>query len=920
MPDEDLNRWRDLIRDRAGRALAADVVDELAFHLADAEASARAAGAPADEARRQALAALDAASFGELSTRRRARHASLPSHVSGLGRDLRLALRHLRRSPGFTATALLTLAIGIGANTAMFSLVHAVLLKSLPVTHASQLYRLGDEYRCCTFENLQGNWSVFSYPFYLDVRDQVAAFEEVAAMEALRLELGVRRPGGSGAAQSFTGEFVSGNYFSTFGVQPFAGRLFDRTDDRPGARAVAVASYAAWQRSGLDASAIGQPLTINSVTVTLVGVAPPPFFGDRLDTEPPDFWMPMSLEPTFMRDSSLVESPAAGWLFVIGRLRRGASPAAVQGQLTAMLRSYLRVPGHVNQQEDAKKIDEQVIRLAPGGAGNNAMKGDYEQALYLLLAVSAAVLLIACANLANLLLVRAATRRVATAVEIAMGASRLQILRRHLVESVVLSLVGGIAGLVTAFAASRAIVAAVFRGPWHPPLDVATSVPVLVFTCVVTLVTALLFGAGPAWLAARSDPTDALRGSARLVGDAGRSQRALVVLQAAGSLVLVTVAALLSQSLRNIDAQPYGFEVDGRLIVQIDPQSAGYTPPRLDALYQRLEDRLLRVPAVVTESVSLYAAQDGNSVWGARIFLEGARGPFSASWNRIGPRYFDTIGTPLVSGRALDDHDAAGARRVAVVNETFAARFFPQQQAIGRRFGKYAIGHANDYEIVGIVKDAKYLEPSREIRPMFFVPLAQTVAYDGEIPNKIEQSSRYLGAIELAVRGDPDAVAPSIRAALGDVDPGLSPKRITAVPELIRIATSQRTLTARLADAFGLTALVLAAIGLYGVTAYRVARRAHEIGLRMALGATRRDIATLVIRGACSHAVIGLMIGVPIAFVAARALRAQLFGVSPFSVATLIASAALVAVCALAASAVPAHRASRLAPMDALRE
>jgi predicted permease len=922
MRDRELRRWRTLIRERAhreGRELSLDVVDELACHLVDVHASATGEGRSEDEARQAALDVLNAASFLELSERPRARDVRPRDNMAALVRDSRHALRQMRRSPGFTATALVTLAIGIGANTAIFTLVHAVLLKSLPVAHAGQLYKLGDVYECCPKETLQGDWSIFSYLFYAEIRDQTPAFEEIAAMQALHPDLSVRRGGVAGVAEPFTGEFVSGNYFTTLGVQALAGRVIGPADDRKGAGPVAVASYGAWQRYGFDASVIGQPLTINGVSLTLVGVTPPAFFGDRLESHPPDFWIPLSLEPTFAREGSLLEAPSAGWLYIIGRLRPDAQPSQVQAQLTTALRNYLRVPGHVNRIDDVKKIGEQVVRLAPGGGGINAMKEGYQQGLYLLLAVAATVLLIACANLANLLLARGAAGRVRTAVELAMGASRGQILRRHLTESVVLSLAGGTAGLITASYASRAILLIAFRGAPHVPIDTTPSVPILLFTFLVSLATGVVFGAGPAWLASRSDPADALRGSSRVVSDAALPQRSLVALQAALSLALVTVAGLLTESLRNVDRQALGFEAHGRLIVQIDPQSAGYTQAGLAGLYRRIDDRLSRVPGVISESVSLYTAQQSNSIWGGRVFIEGGTESFPASWDRVGARYFETIGTPIVRGRGIGEHDTAESQHVAVVNETFAQRFFPNQDPIGRRFGKNEQGHAGDYEIVGVVKDARYLEASRQVKPMFFLPLLQTVAYAGDLFNMIEESSRYMSAIELHVNGDPDAIAPAVRAALAGVDPNLPPTAMTSFPELIRITTSERTLIARLSDAFGAIALLLAAVGLYGVTAYRVARRTNEIGLRMALGATRASIAALVIRGACSQTGIGLLVGVPLALLVSRALQHQLFGVSPFNLPVLALSAAVVGGCAVLASALPARRATAIAPMDALR-
>jgi predicted permease len=920
MRDRALDRWRAQVVERARREhrdLSPEVLDELACHLADHESSAIRRGRSEEAARQATVDMLNAASFFEVSERPRAIMPRTRDLAPGLGRDVRFALRQLRRAPGFTATALLTLAIGIGANTAIFTLVRGVLLASLPVEHAGQLVALGDQYRCCPQETLQGNWSIFSYPFYRDIRDQMVAFDEIAAADTLRHDLSVRRPG-SASADAFAGEFVSGNYFTTLGVNALAGRVLDASDDRKGAPPVAVASYGAWQRYGLDRSAVGQTLSISGVSVTLVGVTPPAFYGDRLDNHPPDFWMPLSVEPTFTREGSLLEETAAGWLYLVGRLRTDANPAQVQEQLTAALRNYLRVPGHVNRLDELAKIDEQVVHVVPANGGINAMRSQYEQGLYLLLAVSAAVLLTACANLANLLLARGAGRRVRTAVEIAMGASRARILRRHLVESFVLALLGGAAGLLTAVLSSRVILLLAFPGS-SVPISTTPSVPILLFTFVVSLVTGVLFGAGPAWLASRADPIDALRGSSRVVTEAALPQRSLVVLQAALSVTLLTVAGLLTQSLRNVDRQGFGFEPTGRLIVQIDPQSSGYTPDRLDALYRRLDDRLSLLPGVVSESLSLYTAQQSNGVWGGSIYLDGGSGPWSVAWDRVGPRYFETVGTPIVRGRPIDEHDRVDSPSVAVVNETFVRRFFPGQDPIGRRFGKYEPSHGADYEIVGVAADARYVEASRDIRPMFFVPLSQRMTYTAAVSNKIEESSTYVGAIELDVRGDPAAMEPVVRSALAAIDPNLPATGMASFPELIATTTSHRTLVASLSDAFGAIALLLAAIGLYGVTAYRVARKTREFSLRSALGATRGNITALVIGGAASETAIGLVIGVPLALLAARALRSQLFGVSFVSLPVLVVAAALTIVAAVAASAAPARRATMVQPMDVLR-
>ena len=760
---------------------------------------------------------------------------------------------------------------------------------------------------------------MISYPFYEQARDHTPAFESLAAAQAGRRSLSVRPAGSSAPAEPFGGEFVSGNYFTTLGVRALAGHLLGPADDRPGAPPVAVASYRAWQKFGLDPSLIGHSITINGIAVTLAGVTPPPFFGDRLDSDPPDFWLPLALEPIFARENSLLQARTTAWLFAIGRLRDGAQPSQVQAQLTTELRRYLQDPANASIHYDLTKIDAQVIRLAPGGGGINAMKEDYEQGLLLLMAVAASVLFIACANLANLLLARSAAHRVRTAVELAMGASRARIIRRHLTESVVLALLGGVAGLVVAVYASKAIVLIAFRGATHVPIATGPSMPILLFTFGVSLLTGIVFGVGPAWMASRSDPADALRGSGRVMRDSSAlPQRALVVLQAAVSLALLTVAGLLTQSLGHFQNAPYGFEQQGRLIVRISPQSAGYTSDRLTALYEKLEDRLKHTPGVISESLSLYTAQQGNN-WGEGIYVEGTDRKGGSSWDRVSAHYFETIGTPIMRGRGFSEQDTANSQKVAVVNETFARRYFPNEDPLGRHFGKDEQAHAGDYEIVGVAKDAIYHNPSRPVQPIFFIPLPQRVTYDMPVDNRVEDGSMYMGSIELHVQGDADAMAPTIRKVLAQVDPNLTPLSMYSFGELVQIQTSAQTLIARISSGFGLVALLLAIVGLYGVTSYRVARRTGEIGLRMALGADRRNIGKLVLRGAFAQVGLGLVLGVPLAFLAARAMRSQLYGISPFDPVTLLMAAIVLSLCALVASLLPARRAAAIEPMQALR-
>jgi predicted permease len=835
--------------------------------------------------------------------------------------DIRYALRQLRKSPGFTATALVTLALGIGANTAVFTLVHGVLLRTLPFSNPGQLYVLGDEYNCCVEGDLQGNWSMFAYPFYEQARDHTPAFEQLAASQTNRPDFSVRIMGKNSPAESFEGELVSGNYFSTLGIPAYVGRMLAPDDDRAGAPPVAVMSYRAWQQKyAFDRSILGAAMMINGIPMTLVGVAPPGFFGERLESNPPDFWLPLSVEPTLARENSLLRQTSAGWLYMIGRLRPGAQPSQVQAQLTSELRQYLLTPGNASSHQDLKQIDKQVIHLAPGGGGVNAMKEDYQKGLLLLLSASGVILVIACANLANLLLARATATRSRTALQLAVGASRGRIVRGQLTESILLACFGGAAGLLLALYASRAMLLIAFRGAEHVPISTSPSVTVLLFTFGVSLLTGIVFGVGPAWIASHSDPAEALRGINRSTRDTSAlPQKSLIVLQAALSLVLLTVAGLLAQTLRNLENQEYGFERQGRLIVEMDPMGAGYTQERLTGLYQQMTDRFSHLPGVITASLSLYTAQQGNN-WGEEIFIPGnTQKDMGSSWVRVSAHYFEAIGNPMVRGRSIGEQDTATSQRVAVINESFARKYFPNQDSIGKHFGKDQASHAQDYEIVGVAKDAKYQDAAKAPRPMFFVPLTQKIKYESAEDQRVEDGSMYMGSLELHVAGDPNSFAPDVRRIFSEIDPNLAPQQIRSFDELVKIHSSRHTLIARLSSWLGLLALVLASVGLYGVTAYRVARRTSEVGIRMTLGANRRDIVSLILRGAFSQIGLGLLVGIPLVFLVGRLMSSLLFGVGSFSALILVGAISVLGCCALLATVLPALRAAAIEPIEALR-
>jgi predicted permease len=839
------------------------------------------------------------------------RAASWESFVETCWRDVRFGLRTLRKSPGFTAVAVLTLALGIGANAAIFTLIDAVMLKSLPVANPTQLYRLGDNNNCCVMVGTQngGSFVLYSYPLYEDLRDCTPEFTELAAFESYLSDLSVRR-GGDSVTEPYKGEFVSGNYFTMFGIGAFAGRLLVPPDDSSGAPRVAVMNYHTWQkRFGLDPLVIGSTFNFNGVPYTIAGVAPPRFYGDTLRSDPPDFWLPLAAEPNDRLHNANIE-----WLYLFGRLRPDAAPEQVQARLTVTLQEWLGSHREVIPERDWKDISQQHIRLrsAPGGVGQ--MQTAYAAGLRLLITLSALVLLIACANIANLLLARGSANRSQTAVRLALGAPRDRLIRQMLTESVVLALAGGAAGLYVAYVGTHAILLLAFRGAHYIPIDARPSVPVLGFALLLSLATGIVFGIAPAWMASQSDPADALRGAGRSTGDrSSMVQKPLVTLQVAFSIVLLIGAGLVTQSLRHLEDQHFGFATEGRLIVNIDPSLAGYTPENLYGLYQRLEEALPQIPGVRLASLSGYAPLGGNN-WNERVYIEGKLPDYrwtAPSWDRVGPHYFETIGTRLLRGRAIDERDTPAAQHIAVINETFANRFFVNENPIGQRFGMGATSHSGDYEIVGIVEDAKYQDTRGPAYATFFLPLLQTPSGD--------RLRGWVGAVELHVAGKPENLEPAVRKTFADVDPNLTVLSMMSFGEQVARNFNQERLIARLTELFGVLALILACVGLYGITAYSVAQRTNEIGIRMALGADRRNVLGLVLRGALTQLGLGLGIGIPAALVGGRVLAGQLYGVKSHDPMILGLAAVILAACALLAVSVPARRATRVDPIVALR-
>ena len=841
--------------------------------------------------------------------------------------ELRLAFRQLRRTPAFVATVVLTLALGIGANTAIFTLVHAVLLQSLPVTDPKTLYRIGDLDDCCVdggFLNDAGDFDLFSYELFLHLKQAAPEFEELSAFQSGHSTFSTRR--GSELAKPERGEYVSGNYFSTFGIRPFLGRMLLPADDSAGATPVAVLSYQAWQVDyAADPSVVGSTFYIQARPVTIVGVAPPGFFGDRVDSDPPAMWLPLSTEPVIDGDNSYLNHADANWLYAIGRLKPGVNLGSLQTKLSVSLRQWLATqPNYVREGRDTE-IPKQHVVLAPAGAGVQNLQREAGKGLNLLMALSALVLLVACANIANILLARGMTRRTETSLRMALGAARSRLIRQMLVESVLLGCIGGALGLAVAYSGTRTILALAFPDSKYLPIHATPSIPVLVFALVVSMLTGIVFGIVPAWITSRSDPAEALRGVNRSTRDSSSlPQKSLIVFQAALSLVLLVGAGLLTKTLRNLEHQKFGIETENRYVVHVDPQGAGYTADKLPALYQRLEQDFSALPGVQGVGLALYSPLEGNN-WGEGVYIEGrpAPGPNAhngSSWDRVSTHFFETVGEPVIRGRGFTEQDTATSQMVAVVNETFVKKFFPNEDPIGHHFGNNGQKFAGSYEIVGVVADAKYNNPRGQFRPFFFRPLTQrnlNFKEPGDMTG--ENWSMYINSIVLRFRSNPQNVDALVRRTLGNIDPNLTIMDLKSLDYQVAGNFNQERLIARLTMLFGILALLLASVGLYGITAYSVARRTSEIGVRMALGADRVDVVGMVMRGAFSQVVLGLAIGIPIALLGARVIATQLYGVHAYDPLSLLIAAAVLSLAAAVAGFVPARRAASIEPMKALR-
>jgi putative ABC transport system permease protein len=929
--------WKQLVRAQLAPLRLAperelEIVEELALHLEAAYETALARGLAEEAARAQALAQITdwrllESELARVEAPRRRQPAELWIEQKGglrmeaLWQDLRYGWRALRKQPGLTAVAVLTLALGIGANTAVFSVVNALMLKILPVNEPRQLVFF-------SLTGARGNSENFPYPFYEQFRDRSQTCAGVIASggaNPLRMRVSEARTGAT--AESVLGEKVSGNFFSVLGVHAAAGRLLSAEDDKRGSpQAVAVISYSLWQRRfALDSAVVGRQITLDDVPFTIVGVAPPGFFGFVVGRAP-DLWWPLEMLPQVEPGNRDLQNTGSWWLRLMARRKAGVSLTQARAEMDTLFQPLLAdiaaTRGANWTPTQRRNFLERRIELQDGSTGWTWLRKRFKEPLQILTAVVALVLLVACANLANLLLARGATRQREIAVRLAIGAGRLRLIRQLLVESLLLALVGGVLGLLFAYGGARVLLAYLPQQA-AGNFNVGPDAHVLGFTLAVSLLTGVLFGLTPAWRATRFDLIAALKEQAGSV-TAGRSRLALnkllVVTQVALTLFLLIGAGLFVRTLQNLKSLDAGFERENVLLFALEP-GRNYQRAQRIQLYQQLVERLEALPGVRAASLSSWSLLAGGG-YEQGIAVEGYTPQPDENMFchglHVGPKFFATMGIPLLAGRDFGAQDerpiqatqagqsqAITVPRVAVINQTMAQYFFPNQNPLGRRFyfGREAKGQP--YEIIGVVKDAKYETLREKTRRTFYLPYFQGSNVEGM-------------TFELRTLGPPANFAAAVQSLVRELDPNLPVLDLRTMNEVVDASLAQERLLAQLAGFFGLLALLLACLGLYGVMSYSVARRSHELGIRMALGAQSGDVLRLVLAQGLRLVLLGVVIGLLAAVALTRWLESLLYGVRPTDPVTFVALALVLIVVALVACWIPARRATRVDPLVAL--
>ena len=839
--------------------------------------------------------------------------------MESLLHDLKYAARVLRKAPGFTAVAVLTLALGIGANTAIFSLLDGLLLRPLPVPHPEQLVLFGTGRNWGMVSGVSKRYDVFSDMQYRFFRADNRFFPGgIAAFSSWHSPVRLRW---SGSPVMANGKLISGNYFNVFGVVPAAGRLFTDEDDRRGAAPVAVLSFRYWtSQFNRDPSIVHRSVDVNGTSFTVVGVAAGGFAGETLEADPADIWFPIAQFERVTLQPPVLDEPDARWLWLIGRGPSNADLKQMTAGLTVQLHQFLlahdRYVDKLPEERDA--IQNAVLAATPAATGVSHLRRKYGQPLQILVIIVGLVLAIACANVANLLLARATVRQREVSVRLALGVGRGRLIRQFLTESILLSLLGGMGGVLLAFWSTDALMAMVFRDASIYAFSVRPDARILAFATAISIGSGILFGLAPAWRASRLDLAEAVKSGARTTGDArSRFGRLLVVGQVALSLVLIVSAGLFVRSLINLAHQDFGFSPEHVLLVRMDPRIAGYKPEQLAGLYQRLQQALDAQPGVRNSALALYTPLSGDN-WSGNVAIDHytpeQNKHAGAAWVTVTPGYFETLGMPRLLGRTFSDQDASQASSVVIVNEAFAQKYFPHESPIGHHIGQFD-GNKMKWEIVGVVKATKHVDPREGGELTYFRPVKQVPA-----GTPLEQADdMYLNDLVVRAAGDPAAIADEVRQALRQVDDNIPVQKITTMAQQVSGSFNQEQLIGVLSSVFGGLALVLACVGLYGLMAYAVARRTNEIGVRMALGARRADVLWMVLRETLLLVLIGIAAGVPLVIAGTRLIRSQLFEVAAFDPLTMVASVLVLLAIAAVSGVVPARRATAVEPMQALR-
>jgi predicted permease len=933
------------------KRVEAELDEELSTYLEASAADKQRRGSSPEAARR--LAAIEMGSRN--SVKQQVWQSRWESALDNFQQDIRFSIRSLAKSPGFTLIALLSLALGIGANTAIFTLIHQVLLRNLPVSHPEQLVTFGKSESGGILGGVDiGFYDDFPWYFARQLESAPGPFQGIASYGSFSGKVSIRVPAASGSTSNSAAilapaSLVSGNYFTVIGAQPILGRAIDAADAAtPGSGAVVVLSHHFWQQSlSSDPAILGKSLTINGTPFTVIGVMAASFHGIKQELEPPGLWTPITMQPQIFLQPTFLDRSGPYFLHVFARLSPQAAKdkaafTQAQNWFDQQLRNGIRAnEGAAPSPARLLEISRATVPLVPAAQGVSNTRAQYGDSLQILMAIVAIVLLIACANLANFLLARAAGRQREIATRLALGSSRARIVRQSFIETLILSLLGGCLGLGLAFIATRALIAFVSQGAAYTTLDPTPDLAVLFFTLGISLFTGLLFGLAPAFAAARTRAAASLGSTARTAQSSGGRAtrfwpRALVIAQVMLSLLLLVGAGLFLTSMRNLLNQDYGFERTNLLVVNWDAKLAGYKPSQIPALHRQIIERIEALPGVRSAAVSAVPPISPGG-WTSTITIPGytpAKGESTVSiLNRVSGQYFETTGISLAAGRPITTSDSAASLKVAVVNKTFAQHFFPKGDPIGHSISIDIDDVRGPWQIVGIARDTKANNPRFEkAMPLVYIPIVQIEPFEFVPPPaahatanaappfpREENQNRFSNVILVRTATDPAKSIADLRRAVAQVDPNLALLHVETIQQEVDGMISHEELISTLSTIFSLLALLLAAIGLYGVMSYNVVRRTNEIGIRLALGAQSGSVLWLVLRESLLLLSIGLALGLPLTLATTRIIRDQLFGITALDAVTFATAIAIVTSMTLVAAWLPACRAARVDPMIALR-